>query len=106
MNNITKNGNIEITDETTAFIIPEDVRRLDGLLDQVNQTIVGDQGLMCEGAVMYIATALVHSTGDVDKNIARLKDLLDKYVVELRKEHAGCIEHLQESGKQHTVHTH
>jgi hypothetical protein len=86
--------------------ISDDARKIDSMLDQINQQLVGDQGLMCDGALVYIATALVHSTGDVADNTKKLHSMLDRYVEILKGEHAGCIAVLQESGEQGTSHVH
>lgn len=94
------NNAIEIQDQTSEFTIPDEVRRIDELLNNINQQLVGDQGLVCEGAIMYLATALVHSAGDVEKNIQKAKEMLDKYVGALKLEHAGCIEQLVADGQQ------
>ena len=92
--------------EDVEFVIPEHARAIDQALNQINQMMLRDQPMMVEGALMYIATAIVHSAGDPAKNAEAVKELLDKYVRALTVEHADCIAQLQAEGTQLPTHTH
>lgn len=98
---MSNNKTIEVQDNTnTEFAIPQEVRMIDELLNRLNETMIQDQGLLCECALMYIAHAVTHGEGDVEKLIELTKAMLDKYIAAIRVEHAICIEQLVKEGVQ------
>jgi hypothetical protein len=76
------------------FVIPSDTRAAYDLLDLFERTVVRDQDLMCEAALLYLAFALVH-TDNLGRNVAAAKDLLDRFIDVLAVEHADCLKDIK-----------